>query len=1177
LRAELEALEQDLKEQKATPDNRAAQAATRPYTIAEALTIAPAFEPTLPQPGEACSSAHGDATVPPREEATVDLGSSAPASAEAAKPSRVRYFGDYEILREIARGGMGVVYKARQVSLNRAVALKMILAGQLADEADVRRFQLEAEAAANLDHPGIVPIFEVGQHEGQHYFSMGFVEGQSLSQRLADGPLPPREAAALMLKVAEAIDYAHQRGVIHRDLKPGNILIDAKGHPRVTDFGLAKRLQSDSGLTGSGQIMGTPSYMPPEQAGGNRGEVGSVADVYALGATLYALVTGRPPFQAATPMDTVLQVLSDEPVPPRRLNASIPRDLETICLKCLRKEPGKRYATAMSLADDLRRYLAGEPILARPVTRLERAVKWARRRPAIAAMSLAIALLSAGGITGILVQWRRAEWHRSRAEAFAGETLVALDSATRRLYASSLQLAWQAWKRGHAGKTVDLLRDAKETLTPGSPDRRLELVGFEWDYLWRLSQGSRQTWDSPHGMVVALAFSPDGKTLASSGWGLAVDVRDVASGRTVRSLTGHSGSVLALAFSPDGETLASGGLDGAVKLWDARTGRERETLDIEERHAVRALAWSPNGDLLAAGTDPPAVSVGLVSVDGEPKRSQKFSGWGDGNVNVWNVAGRSVRLSKPKGELWGPVSALAFSPDGSRLILACRTTFRPEGNRLVTKPGDVAVLSAKTAVVEELQRWNLSRNLPASPKGVRAVAISPDSAMVALALGRMGDAQSYTSAGEVVLLDLGLAREMKVLATLKGHTAGVNALSFSPDGKSLASAGDDETLRIWDVDTRQERFVHLGQAEPINAIAFHPDGLSVATGGGRHPLEEKRIDGSSGHVKLWSTFDDQAKTRVGIPPAPPVLTAPSRVISPDGLHFATATGAISSSTFKPALAMWDVRTSGAIWSRNGLYDFLTFSRNRRMLASGPFVVQLWDVPTGREIRSFPNPDREAVNAISFSWDGTSLAAAFRGNGAVQLWDVASGRLRTELNRYEHPMMALAFSPDGTLLATGSGYKWVSEYTAITQGIQEEPATVTLWDLSRPGTRVTLNGHKGAVNAMAFSSDGKTLATGALDQTVRLWDVAERRERAVLREHVGILRALAFSPNGKTLASAGDDRVIRLRDPFTGQERFALEGHASPVLSLVFLTDERTLASSSRDELFLWPSEDRSSR
>jgi serine/threonine protein kinase len=362
LRAELEALERDLRQAEENLPRPEASSATTPEplpappssTVAEAPTIAPGTAPTSPLPGAATTDIHDDVTLPPREEATVDHISTDSAHPDAAAPVRIRYFGDYELIREIARGGMGVVFEARQMSLNRKVALKMILAGQLANETDVKRFHTEAEAAANLDHPGIVPIYEVGQHRGQHYFSMGFIEGQSLSERLTHGPLPCRQAAALLVAVAEAIDYAHQCGVIHRDLKPGNILLDAKGNPRVTDFGLAKKIQGDSGLTGSGQVMGTPSYMPPEQAGGKRAAVGPAADVYALGATLYALITGRPPFQAATAMETVIQVLSDEPVPPRRLNGSIPRDLETICLKCLEKEPNQRYPGAAALAADLR-------------------------------------------------------------------------------------------------------------------------------------------------------------------------------------------------------------------------------------------------------------------------------------------------------------------------------------------------------------------------------------------------------------------------------------------------------------------------------------------------------------------------------------------------------------------------------------------------------------------------------------------------------------------------------------------------------------------------------------------------------------------------------------------------------------------------------------------------------
>ena len=314
----------------------------------------------------------------------------------------VRYFGDYELLEEIARGGMGVVFKARQVNLNRIVALKMILAGQFAGQEDVQRFYTEAEAAANLDHTGIVPIFEIGEHERQHYFSMGYIEGESLAHKVADGPLPPQEASDLVSKICDAMAYAHERGVIHRDLKPANILIDRNGQPKVTDFGLAKKTQADSNLTGTGQILGTPAYMPPEQASGNMDNVGPHADVYSLGAILYCLLTGRPPFQASSPMDTLLQVLGQEPVAPRQLNPSVPVDLETICLKCLSKEARSRYTTSEDLGADLRRFLNGEPILARPVGQLESGWLWCKRNPAIAvATGFAVSFLILGSAFSI--------------------------------------------------------------------------------------------------------------------------------------------------------------------------------------------------------------------------------------------------------------------------------------------------------------------------------------------------------------------------------------------------------------------------------------------------------------------------------------------------------------------------------------------------------------------------------------------------------------------------------------------------------------------------------------------------------------------------------------------------------------------------------------------------------
>jgi serine/threonine protein kinase len=311
----------------------------------------------------------------------------------------------YEILRELGRGGMGVVYKACQRKLNRIVAIKMILAGSHASEQDLLRFLGEAEAVAQMQHPNIVQLFESNQQDGLPYFTLEFVSGGSLSQKLAGVPLPPRAAAKLTEQLAAGIHYAHQRGIVHRDLKPANVLLAEDGTPKITDFGLAKRVQAGSGLTASGAIMGTPSYMAPEQAGGAGKHVGPPADVYALGAILYECLTGRPPFQGPTPLDTVMQVVADDPLPPSRLQPKLARDLETICLKCLQKEPARRYGSALALEDDLRRFLAGEPIRARPVG--QRAGKWMRRNKALTAFLAAAVLLLVGALSAGL--WYQAD------------------------------------------------------------------------------------------------------------------------------------------------------------------------------------------------------------------------------------------------------------------------------------------------------------------------------------------------------------------------------------------------------------------------------------------------------------------------------------------------------------------------------------------------------------------------------------------------------------------------------------------------------------------------------------------------------------------------------------------------------------------------------------------------
>jgi serine/threonine-protein kinase len=272
----------------------------------------------------------------------------------------------YEVEALLGRGGMGVVYRARHLRLNRPVALKMLLAGVYAGPDVQARFQREAEAVASLRHANIVQVHDVGDHEGRPYFTMEFVEGGSLAQALAGTPQPARQAAALLDTLAQAVQVAHQGGIVHRDLKPANILLTADGTPKITDFGLARRLENGAGLSQSGATLGTPSYMAPEQARGQRHAIGPAVDVYALGAVLYELLTGRPPFRGETPTETVLQVISQEPVPPSRLNAKVPHDLETICLKCLEKDPQRRYATAAALAEDLERFGQGKPIAARP-------------------------------------------------------------------------------------------------------------------------------------------------------------------------------------------------------------------------------------------------------------------------------------------------------------------------------------------------------------------------------------------------------------------------------------------------------------------------------------------------------------------------------------------------------------------------------------------------------------------------------------------------------------------------------------------------------------------------------------------------------------------------------------------------------------------------------------------
>lgn len=973
----------------------------------------------------------------------------------------------YEFLDRIGRGGAGVVYRARQTRLGRMVAVKFLTPHALADEAARRRFQMEAHAVAQLQHPGIVAVMDAGTQGDEPYLVMEYVAGGDLSRVTGGRPLDPERAARLVQRTAQALQFAHEKGILHRDLKPSNILLDSRDQPRLTDFGLAKRLDADPGITLTGQTLGSPGYIPPEQTSVNRGQPGPASDVYSLGAVLYYLLTGRPPFLASTLADTLHEVLHKEPVAVRQLNPSVPSALETICLKCLEKHPDDRYLSAADVAADLGRFLAHAPVQAHRPPPWTLAWRLLRSRPATTALAMAalLVLSIAAGLGVWMGQSAREDARAARtAEQAAESRRQALDQELlrnrARLYASHITGAFLAWQQGDARQAWEALIACPESD-----------AGWEYHYLHNLFTRFHRTFRGHGNMVTSVAFSPDGRRLVSTGSDGTLQVIEAATGRVLDVLQTGRGRLSRVICAREGTPILVGSATGLLIRWDQELTAPNLELRVS-RASITDLALHPDGARLAVATRGegaqlwdlaeqvrqahfPEPQPRVSSLDIDPDGLWLASGGSDGSVLLRELESGRTRWKVQAHE--GPVSRVTFHPTEPQLLSA----------------GDDG----------RVRLWNLAdgaelRSFKASDAPLRDAVFNPNGRLIA-------------TGGPDLHIRLWPTDAATATLVLRGHTGPVSGLAFSPDGHYLASAGRDHTVRLWDL-----------------AAASRPTGLSLPPGASRRiEISPDGVQflclGEDGRTTLGCTTNWASTRRLSATDA----TVTAMAFNPLGRQALVGTAEGETELWDTALARPIQRWTGHV----GAIRSVAWAGDGQRCATagddGRLHIRDLSAPT-MQLTLPGHPAR--VRHLVFLRDGRTLVSA-GDDRFIRTWDIHNRLEQAERRRPHSGLLALRDTPEGFFMIR-----------------QDDDRLLWLQRLDAPAPALQLAGETlPRLRAAQLTADGRRLfAVG--ERSVFIWDTRTQQRLLTLGGHPAVLTDLALSDDQRCLLIAdGRGRVESL--------------------------------------------------